>query len=215
MNETEFRHQLFDLAEDAPSGSSAPPALLRRARRRVVLTIASSVAIAVLVVGMGIAGVRALQTAPTPADPPEPTPATLGRPRVRVERRHLRGRLGRFEPVRIADGRPPDEWEDGVLVEEHCGPGEYGGPIWSPDGRYLAYWHTGLQCPRPCRDVVISDRGGQRRHVVPERGPWPIAWSPDSTRVAVWDHWGEESSTIGVYGLKGERQTLLTLPLGF
>src|SRR4029453_14705108 len=68
MNETEFRHQLFDLAEDAPSGSSAPPALLRRARRRVVLTIASSVAIAVLVVGMGIAGVRALQTAPTPAD---------------------------------------------------------------------------------------------------------------------------------------------------
>ena len=76
MNETEFRHQLFDLAEDAPSGSSAPPALLRRARRRVVLTIASSVAIAVLVVGMGIAGVRALQSAPIPADPPvEPRPA--------------------------------------------------------------------------------------------------------------------------------------------
>jgi hypothetical protein len=74
MNETEFRHRLFDLAKNAPSGSSAPPALLRRARRRVVLTIASSVAIAVLVVGMGIAGVRALQTAPTPADPPTPTP---------------------------------------------------------------------------------------------------------------------------------------------
>ena len=74
MNETEFRHQLFDLAKDAPSGSSAPPALLRRARRRVVLTIASSVAIAVLVVGMGIAGVRALQTAPTPADEPTPRP---------------------------------------------------------------------------------------------------------------------------------------------
>jgi hypothetical protein len=74
MNETDFRHRLFELAEDAPSGSSAPPALLRRARRRVVLTIASSVAIAVLVVGMGIAGVRALQSAPTPADSPVEDP---------------------------------------------------------------------------------------------------------------------------------------------
>ena len=74
MNETEFRHQLFDLAKDAPSGSSAPPALLRRARRRVVLTIASSVAIAVLVVGMGIAGVRAHPDGADPADQPTPRP---------------------------------------------------------------------------------------------------------------------------------------------
>src|SRR4029453_4317847 len=96
MNETEFRHQLFDLAEDAPSGSSAPPALLRRARRRVVLTIASSVAIGVLVVGMGIAGVRALQAGPTPPDRPHPTtrPRALVFPRVRGGRRHLPGRPG-------------------------------------------------------------------------------------------------------------------------
>ena len=111
MNETEFRHRLFDLAEDAPSGSSAPPALLRRARRRVVLTIASSVAIAVLVVGMGIAGVRALQTAPTPADPPTPTPtpAGLGALAYAVDGDIYVADWDGSNAVRIADGRPPDE----------------------------------------------------------------------------------------------------------
>jgi Tol biopolymer transport system component len=61
---------------------------------------------------------------------------------------------------------------------------------------------------------VISDAEGNVVTSFPSEGPG-IAWSPDSTRVAVWDHWGEERSTIGVYGLKGERQTLLTLPGGF
>jgi hypothetical protein len=37
-----------------------------------------------------------------------------------------------------------------------------------------------------------------------------ISWSLDSTRVAVWVSWGEEPRTIGVYGLDGVRQTLLT-----
>ena len=111
MNETEFRHQLFDLAKDAPSGSSAPPALLRRARRRVVLTIASSVAIAVLVVGMGIAGVRALQTAPTPADPPTPTPtpAGLGALAYAVDGDIYLADPDGANAVRIADGHPADD----------------------------------------------------------------------------------------------------------
>jgi Tol biopolymer transport system component len=38
------------------------------------------------------------------------------------------------------------------------------------------------------------------------------AWSPDSTRVAVWVGFGE---TIGVYGVDGERQALLTMPRGW
>jgi hypothetical protein len=41
---------------------------------------------------------------------------------------------------------------------------------------------------------------------------WDIAWSPDSTRVAVWDSFGE---TIGVYGLDGAPQTRITRPPGF
>jgi Tol biopolymer transport system component len=176
------------------------------------------IAIAVLVVGMGIAGVRALQTAPTPADPPPPTPTpeSVGDLAYAVNGDIFVAEWDGSNSVKIADGRPPDEWEDGVLVEEHCGPGEYfaDGPIWSPDGRYLAYWHTDCNAPAFQWDVVISDAEGNVVTSFPSEGPG-IAWSPDSTRVAVWDHWGEERSTIGVYGLKGERQTLLTLPVGF
>jgi Tol biopolymer transport system component len=117
-------------------------------------------------------------------------------------------------PVRIADGRPPSDCHD---------VGEYSaqGPIWSPDGRYLAYRHMDCDAPRfewsPGfeRDVVISDAEGNVVTSFPSEG-WGISWSPDSTRVAVWNHWGGERRnpawTIGVYGLKGERQTLLSLP---
>ena len=39
---------------------------------------------------------------------------------------------------------------------------------------------------------------------------WDISWSPDSTRVAVWVDLPE--GTIGVFGVDGERQALLTVP---
>jgi Tol biopolymer transport system component len=206
MNETEFRHRLFDLAEDAPSRSSAPPALLRRARRRVVLTIASSVAIAILVVGMGIAGVRALQTAPTPADEPtpRPTPARLGSLAYAVDGDIFVADWDGANPVRIANGRPPSD----------CGGSDeywWEGPIWSPDGRYLAYRHTDCDGARGAwSDVVISDPEGNVVASFPSEG-WGISWSPDSTRVAVWVHW--ERGEIGVFGPDGERQTL-TVPPG-
>jgi Tol biopolymer transport system component len=38
---------------------------------------------------------------------------------------------------------------------------------------------------------------------------WQVAWSPDSSRVAVWVEFG---STLGVYGLDGIRQSLLNVP---
>ena len=207
MNETEFRHQLFDLAEDAPSGSSAPPALLRRARRRVVLTIASSVAIAVLVVGVGIAGVRALQTAPTPADPPTPTPGGLGSLAYEGGDGIYVADWDGSNPVRITDGRPSNG-DDG------CSSGGYAdGSIWSPDGRYLAYWGN-WGCQNDDSDawgnVIISDPEGNVVASFPGQG-WLISWSPDSTRVAVWILRPE---TIGVYGLDGERQAVLTVPPG-
>jgi Tol biopolymer transport system component len=204
MNETEFRHRLFELAEDAPSGTSAPPTLLRRARRRVLLTIASSVAIAVLVVGIGIAGVRALQTAPTPADPPTPIPATLGSLAYGLDGDIYVADWDGSNAVKIADGRPATDCR---------GLGEFWGegPIWSPDGRYLAYRHTDCDGPRDAWwDVVISDRKGNVVASFPGEG-WLIPWSPDSTRVAVWVRFGR---TIGVYGPDGERQALLTVPRG-
>ena len=138
MNETEFRHQLFDLAEDAPSGSSAPPALLRRARRRVVLTIASSVAIAVLVVGVGIAGVKALQTAPIPAAPPTPTPGSLGSLAYALDGDIYVADPDGTNAVKISDA--PDARCEGLSEETYLS--------WSPDGRYLAFQRD---CPARSR----------------------------------------------------------------
>ncbi len=102
-------------------------------------------------------------------------------------------------PVRIADGRPGCEYA-----------GE--GPLWSPDGRYLAYRHADCDDARnEWGVVVISDREGNVVASFPGEG-WRISWSPDSSRVAVWDRFEQ---TIGIYGLDGERQRVLTLPPGW
>jgi Tol biopolymer transport system component len=108
-------------------------------------------------------------------------------------------------PVRIADGRPA----------ANCGGlGEYWGegPIWSPDGRYLAYRHANCQAsPDAWWDVVISDPQGNVVASFPSQG-WRISWSPDSTRVAVWVDW--ENGRIGIYSVQGVRTALLTVPPG-
>ena len=107
-------------------------------------------------------------------------------------------------PVRIADGAPSDAGECGSL---------YGfGPMWSPDGRYLAYRsdHWGALVP-PCRGTVyLSDADGQPVASFPGTG-WLLSWSPDSTRIATWVRLYE---TIGIYGIDGVRQALITLPSG-
>ena len=98
--------------------------------------------------------------------------------------------------VRIADG-------DSAATVGCRG---YDGPQWSPDGRYVSYRSAwGDTCPGT---VAISDANGQPVTSFPGAG-WNVAWSQDSTRVATWVALGE---TIGVYGLDGERQALLTVP---
>ena len=63
------------------------------------------------------------------------------------------------------------------------------------------------------RTVNISDAAGHRVASFPGEG-WAISWSPDSTRVAAWiDFYGDP--TLGIYGLDGVRQALLTVPPGF
>jgi Tol biopolymer transport system component len=173
MNETEFRHQLFDLAEDAPSGSSVPPALLRRARRRVVLTIASSVAIAVLVVGMGIVGVRAIQAAPTPAD--RPTPSVTPTPSGTVLRRDgevITSEAGRLVAV------DPDTGESRIVADVEQTQRRIGNAAWSPDGRWVAYDLTGGGLW-----VVNAERETRQLAVESSYGSW--TWSPTAPQLAM------------------------------
>ena len=110
------------------------------------------------------------------------------------------------------DGRNPVLIADG-LADAGSGPTECGGywgegPMWSPDGRHLAYRSATEGCPGR---VYISNVEGQVVASFPGTG-WLVAWSPDSTRVATWV---ELSQTIGIYGLDGARQALLRMPDGF
>ena len=135
---------------------------------------------------------------------PRPTPATLGALAYAEDGDIFVAAWDGSKPIRIADGRPPSECGTGGI-------GEYfaEGPIWSPDGRYLAYRHKDCNAPRDAWwGVVISDRHGNVVTSFPSEG-WGISWSPDATRVAVWVRW---TQTIGIYGLDGVRQRLLTLP---
>ena len=164
----------------------------------------------IVALATGLVLVRSLTSDPLPADRPEPRPAPAASGALTYV---LDGDIYVADPdgsnaVKIADGRPAED----------CFPiGEYwaDGSMWSPDGRYLAYRHTDCSSAGPegwREGVVISDAEGNVLATFPTGRGWDIRWSPDSTRVAVWDSLFE---TIGVYGTDGARQTQLTMPPGW
>jgi Tol biopolymer transport system component len=142
----------------------------------------------------------------------EPTPvpgATLGKLAYAVDGDIFLADWDGSNPVRIADGLPGGK--------SGCGSAGFWaeGPMWSPDGRHLAYRspRSQVMCDRPEADsiptVLIADPDGHVVMEVPGVG-WRIPWSPDSTRFATWlDMY--PSTKIGVYGLDGTR-TVLSLP---
>jgi Tol biopolymer transport system component len=171
-------------------------------RRSYRLRIATAVAMAMLSAGCGsspdagptepnakVDAGTTTQAAATPSEPaaPPPSPARSGSLAYGVDGDIYVADWDGSNPVRIAAGR---YWGEGS--------------IWSPDGRYLAFRD-------PSRDVVISDPDGDVIAQFPAHG-WDIAWSPDSTRVAVWIRFGE---TIAVFGVDGRQQALLTMPRGW
>ncbi len=177
--------------------------LLRRRdrRQRNRRMGAGALALALTVVATAIF-LRAYRSEPTPMNPsPSPTPvgAALAYP---VDGDIYVADADGSNPVRIADGRPGSP----------CGAYWSEGPIWSPDGMYLAYRHSTCEGSGDAWwDVVISDPGGKVVASFPSQG-WRIAWSPDSTRVAVWVDW--EKGTIGIYDVHGMRRALLSVPPG-
>jgi Tol biopolymer transport system component len=185
--------------------------LRRRERKERDRRIRAGALGVIVAIATGIVLARSLTSERTTGDrhaDPRPAPAALGSLAYT-----LNGDVYVADPdgsnaVRIADGRS---------VEDCPGDEEYSseGSMWSPDGRYLAYRYS---CSFRLEGVVISDAEGNVVAKFPTGRGWTVGWSPDSTRVAVWDRTGDPVAfggyPIGIYGLDGDRQTQLTVPIG-
>jgi hypothetical protein len=177
----------------------------RRGRNQRNQRLAGGAVGVIVMLAMGAFLARSLTSDRMPAEQPRPAPAALGTLAYALDGDIYVAEGDGSNAVKIADGRSAEDCYDWS--------GEYWaeGPMWSPDGRYLAYRRytdCGSELTPHPRDVVISDAEGNVVASFPAQG-WDIMWSPDSTRVAVWDRFGH---TIGIYGLDGVRQTQLTMP---
>jgi Tol biopolymer transport system component len=176
----------------------------RRERKQRNQRIRAGAVGVIVALAAGIFLVRTLTSDPTPANPPEPrpAPAAAGTLAYALDGDIYVADQDGSNAVKIADG-----------LGDHCDGAQAGesywaeGSMWSPDGRYLAYRASDCSSPDHPLSVVISDAEGNVLAAIPTGTGWDIGWAPDSTRVSVWDSFGE---TIGVYGVDGVRQTQLT-----
>lgn len=207
--------ELFDGAgRNPPAPAFDADAVLRRAQRsnqRRITGVLAAGLVATVALGAVLVSQWNRTSDPEPA-PPRPTAPALGA--LGDLAFGLNGAIyvaDRDGKHRVGVDASTSEKESGA-VPRHWGEG----PIWSPDGRYLAYrgsttsddavttggsWDHG---------VTISDESGHLVVSFPAEG-WDISWSPDSSRVATWvDFTGDYA--LGIYGLDGVRQALLTVP---
>ena len=199
---TDNSHRTLErIARRVPVPEPAYDRLLRRRDRKERNRRISAAVVAFAVALLSLTALmRAFGNAPTPA-----TPTPTGTDRLAYG---LHGDIyvadanGR-NPVLIANGAP----EGGPVA---CGSYEGEGGIWSPDGLHLAFRGSVARGGSCHGTVNIADPAGGIVASFPGEG-WQISWSPDSSRVAAWVHAGR---TIGIYGLDGVRQALLTLPDG-
>jgi WD40 repeat protein len=198
IDERELISRAVDV--QAPPEPSFERLLIRRDRKRRNQRIRAGALGIIVALATGMILVRSLTSDPIPADQPvEPRPAPVASGALAYA---LDGDIYVANP----DGSNAVEISDDI--PDACdGISEYSEPLWSPDGRYLAFQRD---CPSSEQDdVVITDPHGNAVTEFPTYGGgWGFTWSPDSTRVAVW----EPALTIGVYGVDGERQASLPMP---
>ena len=177
MTDQDVRDFLERMAAEEPTQFLDAEPLTRRARHRAARTVvvgALGVAAAIAVLFAGVAEIR---TAPLlPADQPTPSPVASGA---------LTYALGGDIYVADPDGSNAVKIAD-ATADAGCEVlSGYSSPTWSPDGKYLAFEHD---CASPeQRDMVITDPLGNVVAECPSWSGWGFTWSPDSTRVAVWE----------------------------
>jgi hypothetical protein len=144
IDERELREMLERRAGAISATPTDAPKAVRRARRRLVLNAAVGTVVGIAVLAGAFAGVRTIQAAPIPADPPvEPRPAPAAPGALAYV---LDGDIYVADP----DGSNATRIADGRSAEDCDGTGESywtEGPLWSPDGRYLAYRYTDCSDP--------------------------------------------------------------------
>lgn len=208
--ESRIRDAFRDHEGDAPAFDLADARhVAGRTRRRQILNAAGAGIGALAVVVALTAGLGGLLRADRiPAD--QLPAAPLSGPLAYDLRGHTH--------VAGLDGSNPVRLADAVAIDDGCrGDVFTDSPSWSPDGRYLAFNRT-CDDPRVIEIVIADLRGNviERFRVAQAYSQEAIAWSPDSTRVAVWDefHWRESTYTIGVHGIDGSRETF-AMPPGY
>ncbi len=180
--------------ETQPAGSRSGVLLLPRPRLRWSLALILLLVVAALMGGAILVGARLLQPPPLPG-------GWLGHLAYVSDGGIYVADWDGRNAVRIADLPPGSD-------PARC-PGDWAeGPMWSPDGRYLAYRSaSGDRCDDT---VVITNLADKSVESFLATG-WRVSWSPDSTRVATWV---DEYNTIGIFGVDGGRQALLSVPSG-
>ena len=166
-------------------------------------------AVGVLVVLVtGLVLFRSLTSDAVPATPPvEPAPVLSGALAYELD-----------GEIYVADPDGSNAVAISDVIDDEC-PGDVHRilPSWSPDGRYLAFRRS-ADCGDPTtrQDSVIADLQGNVVESFRAQGGG-IAWSPDSTRVAVWDEnsydeGGVGTFTIGIHGNDGTSETFAMPP---
>ena len=110
IDERELREMLERRASTISATPTDAPKAIRRARRRLTRNAAVGTLVGLVVLAGALAGVRIIQAAPTPAEPPtpRPTPASVGALAYSVDGDIFVAESDGSDPVRIANGRPPE-----------------------------------------------------------------------------------------------------------
>jgi Tol biopolymer transport system component len=210
IDERKLRDMLERRARTISATPTDAPKAVRRAHRRLFRNgVVGAFAGAVVIVG-AFAGVKTIQTAPTPAD--RPTPSVTPTPQGAIQRGDGEALVHYRGEVVAAD---PGTGETRVLVNAEELGGMLDSAAWSADGRWVAFEVGGCAPDVPNAGVWVTEGPGQARQVTSRPctgggGGELWAWSPTSARLVV----GGLTSLL-VYDAPTGGRTDLGSPSGF